>query len=91
MAALDLSRQALAFLRDLPPKQFRQVMMKVLELAREPAPNDAIALKGIAGYFRVDIGEYRIAYTQADHALQIAVIEKRNDDAVYRVLKRKLE
>jgi mRNA interferase RelE/StbE len=90
MAALDLSRQAISFLRDLPPKQFRQVMFKALELTAQPFPNDAIAVKGIEGYYRVDIGEYRIAYTQAPDVVQIVVIEKRNDDAVYRTLKRKL-
>lgn len=83
--ALYLSRDALKFLDTLPPKQFRQVVQKVLALLREPHPPDSKLLKG-APYHRADAGEYRIIYEARGDALRVFAIGKRNDGEVYRHL-----
>ena len=79
---LDLSNQARKFLDTLPPKQFKQVGSKMLNLERNPFPADYRHLSGHPGVFRVDIGEYRICYTSKESLTKIGVIGKRNDDSV---------
>ncbi len=66
-------------------------MGKVLSLLRNPRPQDARRLRGFKKIWRTDQGEYRIAYTiDEDEALvTVLVIGKRNDDAIYRTLKRR--
>ena len=54
-------------------------------------PQDSIALQGKLRQFRrVDVGEYRIIYHFKDDVLFIVVIGKRNDDDIYRRMKRRL-
>ena len=87
---LKPSRDTEKFLADLPAKQFRQIMLKVLKLLSNPMPNDLkkIVLNGIS-YLRVDVGEYRIIYRIENEILYLVLINKRNDDEVYKALKRK--
>jgi mRNA interferase RelE/StbE len=87
---LDLTHQTKKFLEKLPPKQFRQVVNKVLELMTNPELPDSIHMKGYP-FKRVDIGEYRIVYRVEGDCLKVACIGKRNDDDVYRILKRKMK
>jgi mRNA interferase RelE/StbE len=86
---LDLTHQSKKFLEKLPAKQFRQVVKKVLELMANPELPDSIHMQGYP-FKRVDIGEYRIVYRVEGDCLKVACIGKRNDDEVYRILKRKL-
>lgn len=85
---LRLSKVAHDFLETLPPKQFRQVVTKVFRLLTEPYPHDSQQLKGYR-YHRVDIGEYRVVYETIEDQLHVLLIGKRNDDDVYRQLKRR--
>jgi len=86
---LDISRSALKFLKRLQqPKQYKQIASKIFELQRDPMPPDSKHLSGYPSYFRVDSGEYRIIYTKTDSVIQIAVVGKRNDDEVYKQMKR---
>ena len=55
MLKLDLTKKALGFLEQLPPKQFRQVANKVFGLMENPEPNDSKALIGYP-FRRADIG-----------------------------------
>ncbi len=87
MRRINLSKRAQKFLERLPPKQRRQVSGKIIELAREPEPPDSAQLKGFP-YVRADIGEYRIIYRFNDEELAMPIIGKRNDDDVYRQLRR---
>ena len=87
MRRIELSKRAQKFLDRLPPKQRRQVSGKLLDLARDPNPSDSEQLKGFP-YLRADIGEYRIIYHFNDIALSVPIIGKRNDDEVYRQLRR---
>jgi mRNA interferase RelE/StbE len=62
MLKLDPAHDVEKFLRTLPPKQFRQVMLAVLRLLSDPSPHDARPIKGLPGYLRIDVGEYRAVY-----------------------------
>jgi len=87
MKKLDLSLRAQGFLEGLPPKQFRQVVSAILRLLRDPLPHDSRPLQGYP-YHRIDVGEYRVIYHVQDDLLRVALIGKRNDDDVYRQLRR---
>jgi len=91
MISLQLSRQAQKFIAKLPPKQRRQVVSQIYALRDDPFPHDSKAMKGYAPFFRIDIGEYRAIYkvVNNDQLILVAVVGKRNDDEVYRILKRK--
>jgi mRNA interferase RelE/StbE len=87
---IDFTRDAVQPIEDLTvPKQFRQVVTKILSLLKEPNPADSFALQGYDAR-RTDIGEYRIVYRyeESDDTLKIIVVAKRNDDEVYKTLKR---
>jgi mRNA interferase RelE/StbE len=84
---LDPSRQAEKFLRSLPEKHAVQIARKISSLLVDPLPHDAKQLKG-HDFLRADVGEYRIIYKAADGVLYLALIGKRNDDEVYRLLSR---
>jgi mRNA interferase RelE/StbE len=84
---LSLSRASVRFLDTLPPKQCRQVTRKIIMLMANPQPADAERLKGY-DYSRVTVGEYRVIFDVHDGALRVIAIGKRNDDDVYRRLRR---
>jgi mRNA interferase RelE/StbE len=86
---LDITKEATDFVRGLDAKQFKQVMNKVLSLLSNPTPADSRTLKGYENHLRVDIGEHRIVYRFDNKQVSILVIDKRNDDEVYRKLTRK--
>lgn len=87
MLLLKPTKTAVRFIEALPPKQFRQLWLKVLGLLVEPFPADSQKLKGY-DYHRVDFGEYRIVYTADETILTLILIGKRNDDEVYKQLGR---
>jgi len=86
---LELTNDARSFLENLPSKQYKQVASKIFELLRNPYPHDAKHIKGLTGYRRVTSGEYRIAYLVVGETIRIALVGKRNDDEIYRMLYRK--
>lgn len=70
-------------------KVFRQIVLKIMSLTLNPTPQDC---KRIGDGYRVDSGEYRIYY-DVDHQQRVVTIQivgKRNDDEVYRRLRRRL-
>jgi len=87
MLRLNLKDHAQRFIKRLPPKHAGQVLRKIAALQKDPLPPDSKQLGG-AIYRRADVGEYRIVYRVADKVLYIPLIGKRNDDDVYRRLKR---
>ena len=88
MRTLRPSRAAAKFVTELPPKPFRQIWLKVLDLLVDPYPHDSARLTGYA-FHRVDAGEYRIVY-RATETVELLLVGKRNDDKVYKQLKRKM-
>ena len=87
MLKLDITHDCLKFLRTLDARQCRQVVMTLLNLLHTPEPHDSASLAGFP-YRRVDIGEYRIIYRIDGDILKVPLIGKRNDDEVYRALRR---
>jgi len=86
---LSLTKQAHKELESLDAKQFRQVLLTVMGLMKNPEPHDSAQLKGAKrGERRVDIGEYRIIYVADRDVVNVLVIGKRNDDEVYDIWKR---
>jgi mRNA interferase RelE/StbE len=87
MFDLDLGKPAERFLSKLPQKQQGQIWRKLFALQENPFPNDYKKLHGHP-YGRVDIGEYRIVYKVLGSLVIVRIIGKRNDDEVYKRLKR---
>ena len=87
MLKINLSRQAAKRLKKLPDKHAKQVATKITELLSNPYPQDSLKLKGYP-YYRADIGEYRIVYYIEEQTLEVLLIDKRNDDEIYKQLKR---
>ena len=89
---LLISKSVAKDLQDLQPKQYKQVVAKILSLGTEPIQQDCKALKGIDGGYRADQGEFRILYYIQEATneqlgqVQIFRVGKRNDDEVYRNL-----
>jgi mRNA interferase RelE/StbE len=91
MAKLDGLETVLDCLKGLQPKIAAQIAKKVMSLNVDPLPADYKELAGYAEYYRVD-GEYRIVYrfdVEAD-LVEVILVGKRNDDEVYKQLKRLL-
>lgn len=87
MLPLELTHQAKGFHEQLDPKQFRQIVRKLFALMEDPRPADAKPLHGYP-FWRVDVGEFRIVYRVEQGVFKITLIEKRNDDEVYKKLGR---
>ena len=91
MLRIDIAKRVEKFQARLPAKHRRQIAARIIDLANDPNAQDTKALQG-ADFRRADSGEYRIAYRIAHRvtgqALQIVLVGKRNDDEVYRQLKR---
>ena len=87
---LEFERDALDFLAALEAKQFKQVARKVFALLGDPLPSDSALLQGYNDLRRADIGEFRVIYQTGDDVVHIILIGRRNDDAVYRALARKM-
>ncbi len=85
---LALQASVVKELKSLPPKHCKQVALAILDLLQNATPHDSAALAGHAPWRRVDTGEYRIVYRFDNDAVYVAVVGKRNDDEVYRILKR---
>ena len=87
MYNLAIPKRVVKGLDRYPHKIHRQIIKKVLALQFDPRPRDS---KKIGSGFRVDSGEYRIYYEVDDEEQQVSVelIGKRNDDEVYRRLRR---
>ncbi|MEN8219696.1 MAG: type II toxin-antitoxin system RelE/ParE family toxin [Pseudomonadota bacterium] len=90
MYKLDITADALNFTKSLPAKQFKQIFTAIMELLKNPSPHDSSQLKGYPGLYRKDVGEYRIIYKFDDDIVYVLLIGKRNDDEVYKKLRRKL-
>ena len=88
MLKIEISKRSAKFLSKVPPKQARQLGTKIQELRSNPEPHDSQGLKGFAPFRRADIGEYRIVYLVEEETLKIALVGKRNDDDIYKQLRR---
>ena len=88
MRQIKFYKPALRFLKAVPPKHGRQILAKLDELARaEDPPPDAKHLTGLP-FWRAKAGNYRIVYDFAPETLWVVDIGKRNDDEIYRQVRR---
>lgn len=82
------------FMRRLPDKQRKQIARKIGALKSDPYPTDRRPMNGRADTFRVDVGEYRIVFTEhktaTAHTITIKLVDKRNDDRIYDLVNRLL-
>jgi mRNA interferase RelE/StbE len=87
MLKLEIKRPAYNCLIELQAKQFKQVMLSIIRLTKDPYPNDSQKLAGYP-YYRVDVGEFRVIYDIEDkETVRIILVGKRNDDEVYKRLR----
>ena len=87
MLKLDLDHRAEKFVERRPPKHRGQIYRKLDALCEDPHPPDSKKLGGYA-LLRADVGEYRITYRVEEELLKVYLGGKRNDDEVYKQLKR---
>ena len=89
---LLIDQEVAKSLKDFAPKQYKQIMTKIVSLAANPTPQDCVKLQGHTDGYRVDQGEYRILYylvaplEDRPGEVQIFRVGKRNDDEVYQNL-----
>ena len=67
MYNMNITKSVDTFLKNLKPKQFRQILHTILRLRLNPNPHDSKQLIGNSEFKRVDIGEFRIIYRVEDN------------------------
>lgn len=88
MLKIDISKNCAKDIKKFPAKIQKQLALKILELSNDPNAHDVSLLKGHAPYKRATSGEYRIVFYVNQDTLYIDFIGKRNDDEIYKKLKR---
>jgi len=90
MPKLDGLKPVLDYTARLQPKIAGQIARKVLALGDDPKPRDSAELSGYPGYRRVDVGEHRVIYLyhEGEELVEVLLVGKRNDDDVYKRLRR---
>ncbi len=71
----------------LPAKHYKQVVSALFSLLKQPQAHDVANLHGYDNLKRKDVGEYRIVFEHDSTTLYVWAIGKRNDSAVYKMLK----
>ena len=87
---LDIYPDAAKFVEALDAKRYKQVLSKIIALLKDPQPTDSQRLVGYS-FLRVDVGEYRIVYAHDSEMVTAVLVGKRNDDEVYRDLRRAIK
>jgi len=87
MLKINLSKASLKFLKTLPAKQKQQCALRIQELRKNPTAQDVKKLKGYS-YSRCSCGEFRIIFEVQLNTIDVILVEKRNDDRVYKKLNR---
>jgi len=87
MLKIDIWPVARDFIDTLPAKHQRQIGARIGVLRENPEPPRSKLLEGFAPLRRVRSGDYRIVYFANTTTLNIVLVDRRNDDAVYRRLK----
>ena len=63
-------------------------MRKIVGFAEAPELVPAEALRGYLGMMRLKAGEYRVIFSIIGELMQIRLIDRRNDDEIYKALRR---
>lgn len=88
MLKLRFSKQSDKFLKRVPAKHAKQISLRIQQLQQNEDLLAGSELKGYAPYRRYKSGEYRIIFKIRDETLFVTLIAKRNDDDVYKRIKR---
>ena len=88
MIKLRLSKEADRFLRKIPAKHGKQIALRIQALQENPSATPTEDVKGYPPFRRLKSGEYRVIYFIADGTLNVTLIGKRNDNEIYRQIKR---
>jgi len=90
LLTLKIYPEAVKFIASVGGKQAGQISLKIFDLLKNLTPSDSEVLRGTAGGFRrADVGEFRIVYRVVDESLEIPLVGRRNDDEIYKQVKRK--
>lgn len=89
MKKLAVHKSAIKDLRNLQPKEYRQVVTAVFDLLGNSEPHNSKHLEGCE-YRRLAVGEFRVVYRVDNECVYIVACGRRNDGAVYEFLGRKL-
>ena len=76
------------FIKGLPPKISLQLIRKILQLNKNPLPADSKLLAGYTNIYRIDSGEYRIAYEYRKNEDVIEIIIVRQNATTMMFYKR---
>lgn len=87
MLEIDILDAAQRFIATVPKKHGGQIALKIQFLASNPTTPRSKLLEGLAPLRRFRSGDYRIVYFVDRNYLRVVLVDKRNDDAVYRRLK----
>ncbi len=88
MLRIEFSKSASKDIEKYPAKIQKQLALKIHEIRMNENQSDISNLKGHAPYKRATSGEYRIVFYIKDETVFIDFIGKRNDDEIYKKLKR---
>ena len=88
MLTVRLTRQAQKTLTKAPKDQAKRLATQIQVLASDPEAPASIELRGLAPWRRIKSGDFRIVYQVAEDELLIGAIGKRNDDEIYRQVRR---
>ena len=88
MLTIKLSKRADKALGKIPAKQAKQIAARIKQLADDPEALPTVELKGYAPWRRAKSGEYRIIFKIDGDILRVALVGKRNDDEIYRLIER---
>ena len=88
MLTIKLSKRADKALGKIPAKQAKQIAVRIKQLADDPEALPTVELKGYAPWRRAKSGEYRIIYKIDGNILRVALVGKRNDNEIYRLIER---
>ena len=89
MLRINLSAQAMRFLDDLQQTQAGQIVKRIDALAQYPDSVPSEILRGGQGERRLKSGEFRVILEIHDDELAVILIDRRNDDRIYRRFRRR--
>lgn len=89
MLKIDIWPEAQVFLQALTAKHGKQVVSKIATLAENPNPPLSKLLTGYTHLRRLRSGDYRIIYFVDGNVLKVPLIDKRNDNKIYKMIEQK--
>ncbi|MHC5539092.1 type II toxin-antitoxin system RelE family toxin [Singulisphaera rosea] len=81
---IEFAKPAIKYLEALPNEIRQRIFTKIELLAANPHPQGSERITGVAGHFRVRIGDYRVIYEVMDTQLIIKVVKIGHRRDVYR-------